>query len=361
MFDTPTWVGTGFILAGIILLLLPLLLLGWFRQPASRTLWSAGLAFALLLLGGFLVALLLSAPSGDPGPGSPVQQRFTGDGSFRRYTLTNLIPESEQVNLGFPTMPYLDPLLTRAQAQRALAPTLDLYQEMEADDDFRELGATIGLAYNGLLGRSLDAGHYYLYVPQQTGPGPLPVLIFLHGAAGNFKAYTWLLSRLAEEMGFALIVPSYGFGTWDEEGVASVLRALADARQVVNIDPERIYLAGLSNGGIGVSTLAAARPELFRGLIFISPALPADIVGGEDFQDGWIEQRVLVVTGAADRRIPLSYVEERVEHMRAGGVDVEAITFPHADHFLIFTHAEQLRSEVSAWLRQEGPGGWPRR
>ena len=275
MFATPTWVGTGCTLGSIILLLLPLILFGWYRQPTAPKLWAAALALALLLLGGFLVALVVTAPSGNPGPRSPVQQRFTGSGSFRRYSPTNLIPESEQVNLGFHLMPYLDSLLSREQARQALAPTLDLYREMEADDNFHELGSAMGLAYRGLLGRSLDAGHYYLYMPPEADSGPLPALIFLHGAGGNFKVYTWLWSKLAEEMGMALIVPSYGFGTWGEEGVASVFRALADARQTVPIDPEHVYLAGLSNGGVGVSRLAAARPKLFRGLIFISPVIPA--------------------------------------------------------------------------------------
>lgn len=352
MLNTPTWVGTGLLLAGMNLLLLPLLLLGWHRQTPSRPLWARAVGLALLLLGGFLVLLVVTAPSGDPGPDSPMQQRFTGRGNFRRYGPTNLIPESEQVNLGFHLMPYLDPILTRRQARRALGPTLDLYREMEDDANFHELGSTMDLAYRGLLGASLNAGHYYLYTPQQAGSGPLPALIFLHGAGGNFKAYTWIWSRLAEEVGTALIVPSYGFGTWDEDGVTSVLRALADAQQMVDIDPERVYLAGLSNGAAGASRLAVARPDLFRGLIFISPVLPADIVGEEDFQNAWTERPVLVVTGAADRRIPPAYIEERVEQMRAGGVDVEAAVFPHADHFLIFTHAEQLRSEVAAWLRQ---------
>lgn len=357
LFFTPaTWAGTGFLLLGILLLLLPLLLLGWLRRPAYRQLWGAGLALSALFAGGLLLALLLTAPSGRPGPDSPVHHRFSQGGSFRRYSLTNLIPEIEQVNLGFYLMPYLDPILTREQAARVSTYTLDLYREMEADENFRELGSAMGLAYAQLLGLPFDAGHYYLYVPQQVREGPLPALIFLHGSAGNFKAYTWLWSKLAQEEGFVIIAPSYGFGSWDEAGTDAVLNALDDARQVVAIDPERIYLAGLSNGGIGAGRLAIARPDLFRGLIFLSPVMPTGLVDGETFQRLWADRPVLVLSGAADRRIPLAYVEERVARMAAGGIDVTSIIYPDEDHFLVFSRPEEIVADVAAWLRQTAPG-----
>jgi hypothetical protein len=133
-------------------------------------------------------------------------------------------------------MPYLDPILTRDQARRVSVFTLDLYRDMERDPDFHRLGSAMGWAYAELLGQPFDVGHYYLYVPRNRGSGPSPAIVFLHGSAGNFKAYTWLWSRLAEEQGMVVIAPSYGFGNWDRAGVVAVLRALDDAATLVDID-----------------------------------------------------------------------------------------------------------------------------
>jgi hypothetical protein len=61
-----------------------------------------------------------------------VRQHFTSDIRFPRYAFSNVVPEREQVNLGFLVTPSLDPFLTRAQARRVSAFTLDLYREMDA-------------------------------------------------------------------------------------------------------------------------------------------------------------------------------------------------------------------------------------
>jgi phospholipase/carboxylesterase len=303
-----------------------------------------------LVLAGILGSILLSTPSGHPPPGSPVQQRFTKGGEFRRFTPTNVVPEIEQINLGFTIMPYLDALLSRDEARRASTFTLALYRDMENDPNFHQLGSAMGWAYMGLLGRPLNVGHYYLYMPRRRGSAPYPALVFLHGSAGNFKVYTWVWSKLAQEQGMVILAPSYGFGNWDRAGAASVLQALDDAATVVDIDPDRVYLAGLSNGGLGVSHLAGMAPGRFRGLIFISPVMATEVVDGRAFQDAWRDRPILVVTGEADDRIPVGYVRQRAANLRAGGVQVTQVIYPGEDHFLIFSQAEKVMGDVSRWL-----------
>jgi pimeloyl-ACP methyl ester carboxylesterase len=224
---------------------------------------------------------------------------------------------------------------------------------MEQDPNFRELGSTMGWAYGELLGRPFDVGHYYLYVPQDHPPGRLPVILFLHGNAGNFKSYTWVWSHLAEACGMVIIAPSFGFGNWQQPGgVAAALRALEEAATVVEIDPARVYPAGLSNGGLGVSRAAAAAAQRFRGLIFISPVMDTAIVNSPTFHTRWAGRPALVVTGETDRRVPLSYVDRRVAALRAGGVPVTYITYPAEDHFLFFSRREEMLEDIAAWLEQ---------
>jgi pimeloyl-ACP methyl ester carboxylesterase len=353
-----SWRGHGLAGLGLALAIFPsALLIGWIAAQKGRAaarFWhrfAVGLGVAILALG---LALLLTTPTGYPRADSPVSHQFVGERRFPRFTPTNIIPEVEQVNAGFWAAALLDPYIDWAQKREVSAYTFDLYREMERDPDFRALGSAMGWAYTDLLGFPPDVGHYYLYVPENRPPGPLPAIVYLHGAAGNFKSYTWAWSRLAEEQGYVIIAPSFGFGDWRQPGgVDAVLNALDDAEQIVALDPARIYLAGLSNGGYGVSEASSAAPERFRGLIFLSPGMPIEIIGSPDFHNRWASRPVLVMAGGQDRRISLAYVDQRVALLESGGVDVTYITYPNADHFLFFDELDDVLGGIEAWLEEE--------
>lgn len=344
------WVACG----GLALIGLSVTLSLYHTQWHKRSLWgwiSGGLALAAIAI---LTGVLLATPSGDTDPGSPVSQRFTTDTRFPRYAISNIVPETEQINLGFMVMPYIDTIFTHEQAGRVRGFTLDLYREMEQNSDFRALGSAMGWAYADLFGQPYDAGHYYLYIPRNQPSEPLPAIVFLHGSVGNFKAYTWIWSSLAEELGYVIIAPSFGFGNWREPGgVDAVVKALADAQTVVELDENRLYLAGLSNGGLGVSLLADAAPERFRGLIFISPVMATEVIDWATFQSAWAGRPVLIVTGQADERVPVAYVSERAKRLERGGVAVKSILYPDEDHFLFFAQREHVIADISRWLRAE--------
>jgi pimeloyl-ACP methyl ester carboxylesterase len=169
---------------------------------------------------------------------------------------------------------------------------------------------------------------------------------------GNFKAYMWVWSSLAEELGYVIIAPSFGFGNWREPGgVDAAVKALEDAQTIVELDENRFYLAGLSNGGLGVSLLAASIPQRFRGLIFISPVMATEVIDQSTFQSAWTERPVLVVTGQADERVPVAYVTERVRRLERGGVTVKYVVYPEEDHFLFFSQPAHVLEAISRWLR----------
>jgi pimeloyl-ACP methyl ester carboxylesterase len=109
----------------------------------------------------------------------------------------------------------------------------------------------------------------------------------------------------------------------------------------------------LSNGGYGVSEASSAAPERFRGLIFLSPGMPIEIIGNPDFHNRWASRPVLVMAGGQDRRISLAYVDQRVALLESGGVDVTYITYPDADHFLFFAELDDVLGRIEAWLGEE--------
>lgn len=332
----------------LVVALWPLVAYLTFSGKRTRWRWANGAMVVAIIAG--VVAAVGTAPAGTTPPQSPISQHFTSQRPFPRYALSNIVPETEQINLGLFLTPLVDPFFTYDRTRRVTPFTLQLYQEMEADPNFQQLGSTMGWAYADLLGLPFNVGHYYLYIPQNRQEEPLPAIIFLHGAFGNFKSYTWVWSKLAEELGYVIISPSFGFGSWQPpESIAAVQNVLADAQQYVSLDQDNLYLAGLSNGGLAVSLLAKDSPDQFRGLIFISPAM-TNAVNESEFHQAWATRPVLVIIGEADERISISYVNERVASLQAGGVAVSYLIYPNEDHFLFFSQADDIGQKIGQWL-----------
>lgn len=293
------------------------------------------------------------APDGRSAPEARVQNRYVGDGwGYRRFALGNLVPELDQFRLGFRVVSRLDPLFDVEQAERLSAWTTAIYDRLEADPEFRALGSAMPHAYADLRGGGAQSGHYFLYVPERLKRDePQPVLVFLHGSGGNFKAYTWLLSRVADRAGCVVVAPSFGLGDWRAPESARVVDdALDDARRVVALDATRMHLMGLSNGGLGVSQIAAAEGGRFSSLVFLSPVFDEGALSSLSFASKWRGREVLVMSGVDDKRTPIDYVSREVGAMREDGVRVDLEPYEGADHFLFFSHTDAVQARLETWL-----------
>ncbi len=123
-----------------------------------------------------------------------------------------------------------------------------------------------------------------LYVPSTTSPvgEGRSLLIVLHGCVqpiSNFK--TANLEKAAEEYGMVVSVPDAknkaGFSCWSYwQGTKS--RSSGDYKNVINlakeymgrsemdIDPNQVYVAGLSSGGAFAMTVGCLAPDIFAGM-----------------------------------------------------------------------------------------------
>ena len=117
---------------------------------------------------------------------------------------------------------------------------------------------------------------YALLVPRAYKPDrPWPLLVALHGA---FSTHIENLRRTVGMKGEAgplpdppmLVLSPLGGGelmAYDGLGEDDVLRSIDDVRRTYNIDPDRIYLTGLSMGGGGTWSIGLRRPDLFAALV----------------------------------------------------------------------------------------------
>ena len=140
---------------------------------------------------------------------------------------------------------------------------------------------------------------YILYTPTTYTPSSAaPLLVVLHGCqtTADQLMHASLYNPVAEREGFVVLYveadavgraqpgpaancwkfaypPSYFRDNADAAGIADVTRAIMAQR---NIDPERVYVAGISGGGLMTSAVAAAYPDLYAAVAIHSSAAYAD-------------------------------------------------------------------------------------
>ena len=143
------------------------------------------------------------------------------------------------------------------------------------------------LTYDGLVRR------YLLYVPPAAdGSSAVPLVFLLHGGGGSPDIYEGVtgMGEVARREGFILVYPAgTGLGgrndgllTWNSgyccgyalrRNVDDVgfFRALVQALTgEFNVDPQRIFVAGHSNGGMMAYRLAAEMSDVFAAAAVVS-------------------------------------------------------------------------------------------
>ncbi len=181
---------------------------------------------------------------------------------------------------------------------------------------------------------------YSLYVPEDYAPGTaLPMIVALVGGMGTSNANFAAIWAEHGDGDFIILAPSTGGtkqGIWWNSGKYNVIAAIEETVSRYNVDTNRIYITGHSNGGIGAWHIAARFPDIFAGL-----APNAGFAGGEGLKsldnavlENLIHVPALVQHGARDSVIPLKNAEISVARMKEFGCDVEMITYPNLSHRL---------------------------
>ena len=97
-------------------------------------------------------------------------------------------------------------------------------------------------------------GGYSLYVPESYSPGrPLPLVMALHGGSGHGRAFLWSWLRDARSFEAIVVAPTATGRTWalmgDDTDTPNLHRILDEVSARWQIDPTRLLLTGMSDGG----------------------------------------------------------------------------------------------------------------
>ncbi len=175
---------------------------------------------------------------------------------------------------------------------------------------------------------------YLLHRPPEQAKGKRwPLIVFLHGA-GERGSDTELLKlhgipRVVEEnpdFPFITIAPQCPEGSWWPMHIKELNALITQALLLYDVDPDRVYLTGISMGGYGVWNLATAYPDRFAAV--------APICGGGDPDSVCAMRRVPVWAfhGERDNVVLIRESRKMVDALRECGGSVRFTIYPNAGH-----------------------------
>jgi polyhydroxybutyrate depolymerase len=175
---------------------------------------------------------------------------------------------------------------------------------------------------------------YGLYVPSSyTGTKAAPLLILLHGGGSdgrNMVRFTGF-NRIADDEGLIVVTPDGVDRHWNDGRVTTGYRAheqkvddvgfiaaLIDSLSKEHkIDERRIYVAGISNGGMMSYRLGLELPDKIAAIAPVVAAIPEPLTG-EKWRD--VPVPAVIVNGTEDPLVPWDGGEVKVLRKTAGRV-----------------------------------------
>ena len=159
------------------------------------------------------------------------------------------------------------------------------------------------------------------------------LVVCLHGAGFTGEAYLerWQ-ARLGED--YVLACPTVPMGAWFTRGAEElVLETVRSVQRRYDIDPDRIFLTGMSNGGIGAWVIGMHNAPLFAGIAPMASGLdnvllpflanlrstPIYIIHGAKDQVMSVELSRMIAKELTRLGYPFVYREHDREHPMAGG------------------------------------------
>ncbi len=196
-------------------------------------------------------------------------------------------------------------------------------------------------------------GGFSLYVPEYYTPDRAwPLVMALHGGSGNGRGFLWSWLRDARSFGAIVIAPTATGNTWalmgEDSDTSNLARILDQVRGRWNIDPEKLLLTGMSDGGTFcyVTGLESASP--FTHLAPVSATfhpLMAEIADARRLRG----LPVYLVHGRLDWMFPVQVARQTRELLSAAGAEVTYREIKDLSH----CYPREINAEILSWLGGE--------
>ena len=190
---------------------------------------------------------------------------------------------------------------------------------------------------------------------------PCGVLIFLHGAIsqpapGGGANEAGMFSPAVKELGLIVVGPStYDRVEWGTPACRGLIHhTLEVLKQYFNIDEDRVFLAGDSDGGRGTYALLETETTFFAAAV---PVIGSP--GGVTRYANLRNLPIFAINGETDSIFKIDGVRRAVEGMQASGIDLtwKLVAGKGHDPRFFLTYKE----EVCAFLKEHPREPFPKR
>lgn len=175
--------------------------------------------------------------------------------------------------------------------------------------------------------------NYILDLPKDTKKA-FPLILFLHGAGERgtdlekVKAHSPFTYKNLMKEEVAILAPQSPDGQyWDTKVVYELLQSII---KNYNVDPERIYLTGLSMGGWGTWKLADEHPELFAAVVPVCGPLNRPTLSRAC--DQLAQKSIWIFHGALDDVVPLQDSTTMFQKLKTCNKTVQYTIFENDNH-----------------------------
>jgi len=195
-------------------------------------------------------------------------------------------------------------------------------------------------------------GGYSLYVPESySSEQPLPLVMALHGGSGHGRAFLWSWLRDARSLDAIVVAPTATGRTWalmgDDTDTPNLHRILDDVSARWQIDPTRLLLTGMSDGGTFCYVSGLEAGSRFTHLAPVSATFhPMMTTMADPARLNGLPIRI--THGARDWMFPAEVARRAAESLAAAGGDVSYGEIDDLSH----CYPREINAALLTWLRE---------
>lgn len=193
-------------------------------------------------------------------------------------------------------------------------------------------------------------GGFSVYVPEYYTPDRAwPLVMGLHGGSGNGRGFLWRWLRDARSLGVILVTPTALGSTWalmgEDADTANLSRILDSVRSRWNVDPTKLLLTGMSDGGTFSYVTGLERASPFTHLAPVAATfhpLMAEMADAERLRGLPIH----IAHGSLDWMFPVETARQTRDLLTAAGANV---TYREVDN-LSHCYPREMNAPILKWL-----------
>jgi hypothetical protein len=203
--------------------------------------------------------------------------------------------------------------------------------------------------------------NYFIYVPDNYNSKiKTPVLVYLHGGVTisksipdyNINLTSSIFRIIADDLGFLLLCPigDNNATWWDKTGISNLLNQLKETKTNFNVDDNRIYLCGFSDGGSGTFFHSMILTEYFAGFIALNghPTVGSHNSIYENFVPNLYNTNLKVVNTDIDELYPAHNITPLIDLLRKSNGNIQYTIYNNIGH--TFEYAKKEFPHMKSFL-----------